>query len=40
MGRAADLPGAAHLVLAPGVVHLDPATAVFEGMLFPVKSAC
>lgn len=33
MGRAADLPGAAHLVLAQGVVHLDPATAVFEGML-------
>jgi len=33
VGRAADLPGAAHLVLAQGVVHLDPATAVFEGML-------
>ena len=29
-GRAADLPGAAHLTLADGVVHLDPATAVFE----------
>jgi len=27
------LTGAAHLVLAQGVVHLDPATAVFEGML-------
>ena len=33
MGRAADLPGAAHLVLADGVVHLDPAPAVFEAML-------
>ena len=32
-GRAADLPGAAHLTLAGGVVHLDPATAVFEAML-------
>jgi site-specific recombinase XerD len=28
-----DLPGAAHLVLADGVVHLDPAPAVFEAML-------
>ena len=33
MARAADLPGAAHLVLAEGVVHLDPASAVFEAML-------
>jgi site-specific recombinase XerD len=33
MGRSADLPGAAHLELAAGVVHLDPTTAVFEGML-------
>lgn len=33
MSRAADLPGAAHLVLADGVVHLDPAAAVFEAML-------
>ncbi|HET6298084.1 MAG TPA: tyrosine-type recombinase/integrase [Kribbella sp.] len=33
MGQAVDLPGAAHLVLADGVVHLDPATAVFEAML-------
>lgn len=33
MGRAADLEGAAHLVLAEGVVHLDPAPAVFEAML-------
>jgi integrase/recombinase XerD len=32
-GRAADLPGAAHLTLAAGVMHLDPASAVFEGML-------
>lgn len=28
-----DLPGAAHLVLLDGVVHLDPAPAVFEAML-------
>jgi integrase/recombinase XerD len=40
VGQAADLPGAAHLVLADGVVYLDPAPAVFEAMLFPVKSAC
>ncbi len=33
VSRAADLDGAAHLVLADGVVHLDPAPAVFEGML-------
>jgi integrase len=34
VGRAADLPGAAHLVLAGNnVVHLDPALVVFEGML-------
>ena len=33
MGRVADLEGAAHLVLADGVVHLDPAPAVFEAML-------
>ncbi len=33
MGRAADLAGAAHLVLVDGVVHLDPASAVFEAML-------
>src|SRR6478672_11867389 len=33
VARAADLPGAAHLVLAEGVVHLDPAAAVFEAML-------
>ena len=32
-GRAADLAGAAHLTLADGVVHLDPATVVFEAML-------
>jgi site-specific recombinase XerD len=30
---AGDLAGASHLVLAPGVTHLDPATAVFEAML-------
>jgi integrase len=28
-----DLPGAAHLVLADGVVHLDSASALFEAML-------
>ena len=33
MERAVDLPGAAHLVLACGVVHLDPEQAVFEAML-------
>jgi site-specific recombinase XerD len=33
VARAADLPGAASLVLASGVVHLDPAPAVFEAML-------
>lgn len=33
MVSAADLPGASHLVLAPGVAHLDPQTAVFEAML-------
>ncbi|MDJ0363268.1 site-specific integrase, partial [Rhodococcus sp. H29-C3] len=33
MVSAADLPGASHLVLAPGVAHLDPKTAVFEAML-------
>lgn len=31
--RSVDVPGAAHLVLAPGVAYLDPATAVCEGML-------
>ncbi|MDT3397321.1 tyrosine-type recombinase/integrase [Streptomyces sp. B1866] len=33
MTRAAELPGAASLVLASGVVHIDPAPAVFEAML-------
>ncbi|HEY0694452.1 MAG TPA: site-specific integrase, partial [Kribbella sp.] len=33
MGELMDLPGAAHLVLADGVVHLDPAEAVFEATL-------
>ena len=33
MERAADLPGAAHLVLVDGVVYLDPASAVFEALL-------
>ena len=28
-----DLAGAAHLVLVPGVRHLDPESAVFEAML-------
>src|ERR1039458_3298384 len=31
--RMAGLPGAARLALADGVVHLDPASAVFEAML-------
>jgi hypothetical protein len=35
-----DRTGAAHLALADGVVYLDPEPAVFEAMLFPVKSAC
>lgn len=33
MERAVDLPGAAHLVLTEGVVHLDPESAMFEAML-------
>ncbi|MFJ4479315.1 tyrosine-type recombinase/integrase [Streptomyces xanthochromogenes] len=33
MSRGVDLPGAAHLVLADGVVHLEPEPAVFEAML-------
>jgi hypothetical protein len=33
MERAVDLPGSAHPVLAEGVLHLDPASAVFEAML-------
>ncbi|WP_405958142.1 hypothetical protein [Streptomyces phaeochromogenes] len=33
MSRAVDLPGAAHLVLAGNVVHLEPAPVVFEAML-------
>lgn len=33
MERIVDLPGAAHLVLVDGVVHLDPASAVFDAML-------
>lgn len=33
MPELVDLPGAAHLVLADGVVHLDPAEAVFAAML-------
>jgi hypothetical protein len=31
--QAADLDGAAHRVLDAGVMHLDPATAVFDAML-------
>jgi hypothetical protein len=31
--QAADLPGAAHLELVAGAIHLDPAQAVFEAML-------
>jgi site-specific recombinase XerD len=33
MVEVVDLPGSAHLVLAAGVVQLDPASAVFEAML-------
>lgn len=33
MADTADRPGVAHLVLAPGVAHLDPETAVFGAML-------
>lgn len=33
MAQAADLPGAAHLELVDGVVHLDPKPAVLEAML-------
>lgn len=33
MSRAVDLPGAAQGSLVDGVVHLDPASAVFEAML-------
>jgi hypothetical protein len=31
--EAVYLPGAAHLVLASGVVHREPASVVFEAML-------
>ena len=33
VAQAADLPGAAHLELADGVVHLDPKPALLEAML-------
>jgi len=33
LARQVDLAGAAHLVLAPGVAHLDPQAAVFAAML-------
>lgn len=33
MIERSNLAGAAHLVLAPGVTHLDPEMAVFEAML-------
>jgi integrase/recombinase XerD len=33
MNQVANLPGASHLVLADGVVHLDPESAMFEAML-------
>ena len=33
MGQVADLPGAAHLELVDGVVHLDPKPALLEAML-------
>ena len=31
--RGVSLPGSAQVVLVGGVVHLDPASAVFEAML-------
>ncbi|MGW9597652.1 tyrosine-type recombinase/integrase [Streptomyces chartreusis] len=34
MSRGVDLPGAAHLMLADGVLHLEPEPAVFEAMLY------
>ena len=33
MAEMPDLAGASHLVLVPGVAHLDPESAVFEAML-------
>jgi hypothetical protein len=33
VAQAADLPGAAHLELVDGVVHLDPQSALLEAML-------
>ena len=39
MGRG-ELAGAARLELVSGVVQLRPQDAMFEAMLFPVKSAC
>jgi hypothetical protein len=33
VGRRVDAVGAAHLVLAQGVAQLDPALAVFDGIL-------
>lgn len=33
MERRLEVPGAAHLVLVDGVVHLDPEQAVFQAML-------
>ncbi|CAG7581970.1 hypothetical protein E143388_01101 [Rhodococcus opacus] len=33
MADTADRPGVAHRVLADGVAHLDPETAVFDAML-------
>jgi hypothetical protein len=33
VGSRIDAAGAAHLVLAQGVAQLDPARAVFDGML-------
>jgi hypothetical protein len=33
VAQAADLPGAAHLELLDGVVHLDPQPALLEAML-------
>jgi hypothetical protein len=37
---AADLPGAAHLMLVEGVTYLDPEPAVFEAKIRISLRAC
>jgi len=34
------IPGSGRLELVEGIRHLDEPAAVFDAMLFPVKSAC